>query len=64
MSVKEKKIGEFLLERKFISAEQFEQVLELQRPQPEKKFGEIALELHYIDYNAINQYLIYIHTEE
>jgi hypothetical protein len=61
---KKNKIGEFLKKRNYITEEQNKQVLELQKHNPDMKYGEIALELHFIDSNVINQYIIYIHSEE
>jgi hypothetical protein len=55
-----KKIGEFLVERNFMTVKQVEQVLELQKNHLDERFGEIAFKLSYINDDALNQYNNYI----
>lgn len=50
-------IGEFLVSINAISAEQCREVLNIQKKEPEKLFGEIAIELGYINDDAIDKYL-------
>lgn len=57
-------IGEFLAKRNLLTSAQIEQVLEILKKNPEMKFGEIAIILNYIDINAINQYITYLHAKE
>lgn len=57
-------IGEFLVKRKLLTSAQIEQVLEIQKQNPEMKFGEIAVVLNYIDTSAINQYITYLHANK
>ncbi|MDA3851733.1 MAG: hypothetical protein PF447_10715 [Spirochaetaceae bacterium] len=42
------RIGQFLVRLDLLSMEQAEEVLRIQENQPDKKFGEIAIELGYI----------------
>ena len=51
------RIGEFLVKIGAISAEQRDEVLQLQREQPDRLFGEIAIELGYINDEAVDRYL-------
>ena len=51
------RIGEFLVKIGAISAEQRDEVLQLQSEQPGRLFGEIAIELGYINDEAVDRYL-------
>jgi len=51
------KIGDFLVKIGAMTAQQVEDVLKRQRGGDTRIFGEIALELHYIDDNAIKRYV-------
>ncbi|MEW5817352.1 MAG: hypothetical protein AB1798_18390 [Spirochaetota bacterium] len=51
------KIGEFLVRIHAMTEEQAKKVLEKQKYQPGKLFGEIAIELGFINDEAINNYL-------
>ena len=51
------RIGEFLVKIGAISAEQRDEVLQLQSEQPDRLFGEIAIELGYINDEAVDRYL-------
>jgi len=50
-------IGEFLVSINAITQEQCQEVLEAQKKDPERLFGEIAIELGYINDEAIDKYL-------
>ncbi len=50
-------IGEFLVSIKAITEDQCREVLNIQNQEPERLFGEIAIELGYIDDAAVDQYL-------
>jgi hypothetical protein len=64
LAKEENSIGEFLAKRNFLTDEQVMNVLEIQKDHPEMKFGEIAIILNYIDSNAINQYIIFLHAKK
>ena len=51
------KIGEFLIKIGALTKEKVAEILEKQEKDPSKLFGEIALELGYIDDKAIDKYL-------
>ncbi len=51
------KIGEFLVSIEAISQEQCQEVLDIQNREPDRLFGEIAIELGYINDEAIDRYL-------
>ncbi|MGA2481095.1 MAG: hypothetical protein ABSG63_20315 [Spirochaetia bacterium] len=53
----ETKIGEFLVQIKAMTNEQVGEVLRLQKSGDARMFGEIAIELGYIDDEAIKKYL-------
>jgi hypothetical protein len=53
----EKKIGEFLVQIRAMTIEQVGEVLRLQGKGDARMFGEIAIELGYIDDGAIRKYL-------
>ena len=53
----EKKIGEFLIQIKAIKKEQVDEVLRRQSEGDARLFGEIAIELGYIDDEAIKKYI-------
>jgi hypothetical protein len=53
----ETKIGEFLVQIKAMSNAQVGEVLRLQKSGDARMFGEIAIELGYIDDEAIKKYL-------
>ena len=42
------KIGQYLVRLEYLSFEQAEEVLKSQKSTPDKKFGEIAIDLGYI----------------
>ncbi|MBN1648928.1 MAG: hypothetical protein JW874_12915 [Spirochaetales bacterium] len=50
-------IGAWFIQNNQLSLEQAEEVLRRQRLTPWKKFGEIAVELGYIGYAEVNEYL-------
>ena len=52
------KIGDILIEIGAMSEEQVEDVLQQQKNGDTRIFGEIALELEYIDHNALAAYLV------
>lgn len=51
------RIGEFFRRVGLLTNEQVEQVLAAQREQPEKRFGEVAVELGYIREGHIDTFL-------
>ena len=53
----ESKIGEFLVQIKAMTAEQVDDVLKKQQSGDSRLFGEIAIDLGYIDDEALRKYL-------
>lgn len=51
------RIGDYFLRLDLLSFEQAETVLELQKTMPGRRFGEIALELGYIDEGDLESYV-------
>jgi mannitol/fructose-specific phosphotransferase system IIA component len=51
------RIGEFLVKIGAITEEQVQQVLARQKQEPNRLFGEIAIELGFIDDSAIERYI-------
>lgn len=51
------RIGEFLVHIGAMTREQVNEVLERQKLEPDKLFGHIAIELGYIDDEAIDRFL-------
>ncbi|MCF7928835.1 MAG: hypothetical protein K9L68_07795 [Spirochaetales bacterium] len=51
------RIGEFMVRIGLLTQQQKDHVLEEQRKNPDKLFGQIAVELGYIDDGAIDTYL-------
>jgi hypothetical protein len=58
------RIGEFLVQIGAIKQYQVDDVLRLQKEGDTRLFGEIAIELGYIDDEAIKKYLEYRHSRE
>ena len=58
----ENRIGEFLVQIGAIKQYQVDDVLRLQKEGDTRLFGEIAIELGYIDDEAIKKYLEYRHS--
>lgn len=54
--LKKKKIGEHFLDRKLITIEQLQEALKRQ-PEIGKRFGEVCVELGYIDMGTLNKFL-------
>jgi len=54
------KIGDFLVRIKAMSCDQVNKVLQLQQAGDKRRFGEIALELGYIDDDSLKRYLDYL----
>jgi hypothetical protein len=52
-----KRIGEFLITISAMTREQVDHVLRLQAQGDSRIFGEIALELHYLNDDAIKRYV-------
>lgn len=50
------KIGERLIRLDLLSFEQAEMILQYQQENPQKKFGDIAVELGFLEEEQINQY--------
>jgi hypothetical protein len=60
----ENKIGEFLVQIGAIRQYQIDDVLRLQKEGDGRLFGEIAIELGYINDGAIEKYLAYRHSRD
>jgi len=56
------KIGEFLVKIGAMTAEQVDQVVQLQAKGDARIFGEIALDLHYLDDDAVKRYIDHLDT--
>lgn len=50
------KIGQYLIRLELLSFEQAEEILSIQMSNPEKKFGEIAIDLGYINSEDIEEW--------
>jgi hypothetical protein len=50
------RIGDYFVRLEMLSFEQAERIMEVQKRQPERRFGEIALELGYIDSTDLETY--------
>ncbi|MBN2618120.1 MAG: hypothetical protein JXR64_07380 [Spirochaetales bacterium] len=53
----EEKIGQYFVRLSLLSFEQAEEVLKIQELNPNKRFGEIALELDYITKDDLQEYI-------
>ncbi|HPB82713.1 MAG TPA: hypothetical protein PK200_11805 [Spirochaetota bacterium] len=51
------KIGQYLVRLDYLSFEQAEEVLRIQQENPGRKFGDIAVELGYIDREILEEYI-------
>ena len=51
------RVGEILVSIGAMTKEQVEEVMEEQERAPEKLFGQIAIEMGFVDDSAINRYL-------
>lgn len=51
------KIGQYLVRLDYLSFEQAEEVVRIQQENPGRKFGEIAVELGYIDRDILEEYI-------
>ena len=60
----ENRIGEFLVQIGAIKQYKVDDVLRLQKEGDTRLFGEIAIELGYINDEAIKKYLDYRHSQE
>ena len=52
-----KRIGEYFVSLNILSFEQAEKILKVQNEYPNKKFGEIAVQLGYLDQRDVEEYL-------
>jgi len=57
------RIGDFLLRIKAIKPEQVQEVLRIQKAGDKRLFGEIALELGYIDDNSVKRFLDFLDSQ-
>ncbi len=57
MSTSHERIGEFLVKIGAMTPEQRNEILEIQKEEPTRLFGEIAVERGYINDAAIDTYL-------
>ena len=51
------RIGEFMVRIGAITPEQVEEVLKLQKREPNRLFGEIAIDLGYVNNEALHRYI-------
>ena len=51
------KIGQYLVRLDYLSFEQAEEVLRVQQENPGRKFGDIAVELEFIDREILEEYI-------
>lgn len=51
------RLGEFLVRIGALTPEKVEQVLEIQKSQPDRLFGQIAIDLGYITDSHVDQFL-------
>jgi hypothetical protein len=58
------RIGDFLITIGAITREQVDHVLRLQAEGDSRIFGEIALDLHYLDDNAIKRYVDHMEKQK
>ena len=58
------RVGEFLVSIGAMTKKQVEEVLEEQEKAPEKLFGQIAIEMGFVDDSAINRYLEETNTDQ
>ena len=58
------RVGEFLVSIGAMTKKQVEEVLEEQEKAPEKLFGQIAIEMGFVDDSAINRYLEAKNTDQ
>ncbi len=59
----ENRIGDFLIQIGAMKKHQVDDVLRVQTEGDQRMFGEIAIELGYIDDKAIQKYLDYRHAQ-
>ena len=57
------RIGDFLVKIGTMKPYQVEEVLRLQKAGDMRRFGEIAIELHYINDDAIKRYVDYLEKQ-
>ena len=53
----QERIGEFLVKIGAMTAEQRDEILELQKKEPDRLFGELAVERGYINDKAVDTFL-------
>ncbi|MCP4131032.1 MAG: hypothetical protein GY754_08640 [bacterium] len=59
------KIGEILQKLGYLTADQVEEILTIQKEKiPEVRFGKIALDNGFVNDDAINAYVEYVHEKE
>lgn len=51
------RIGEYFIGLNILSFEQAEEILRVQRESPTRKFGEIAIQLGYLNQRDVDKYL-------
>ena len=57
------RIGDFLVKIEAMKPEQMEKVLQAQKAGDKRRFGEIAIELRYINDDAIKRYVDYLEKQ-
>jgi len=58
MAEEKKKIGELLVEAGLITQEQVQKVLEIQKSNPDRKFGEVVVNEGFIDKKTLTEFLL------
>ncbi len=58
------RIGDYFVRLEMLSFEQAERIMEVQKHHPERLFGEIALDLGYIDSTDLEDYEQYCRSGE
>lgn len=58
------RIGEFLLSAGRMTQDQVDRILQMQRQGDERRFGEIALALGFIDDDAVKRFVDYLEKSE
>ena len=57
------RIGDFLVKIGVMKPHQVEDILRVQQAGDKRRFGEIAIELHYINDDAVKRYVDYLEKQ-
>lgn len=52
-----RRIGEYFVSLNILSFEQAEKIIEMQKEHPNQKFGQIAVQLGFLDQSDVEEYL-------